>query len=504
MTMAKSHLLGSAAALITVAGIHMGVARAEDTPEDVQRQLNALRHRVEQIEGKKERSERDQKEAIRAANVARAEAEKARKLVDRAQTASSDLKGALPGSIRIPGTGTSLAIHGFAELDANRDFGPRNRSVSISVPSIPLAFAASGAKVPGDFSATAANSRFSIETLTPINEIVGNVYTKVELDLAGQTNDLTTQASTSSFTPRLRLAFGEFGQPNGWGLIRTGQAWSLYSDAPLVPIRSVTSWTILGESAVRQAAVQYTKSFSGTGEISVGVENSYSDITSTLGTSYPDSNGGAGLGRSGAPDLTARARWDSSLGFFALRGMVRRLEINNGAAVPTQRYDAAGFGYGIGASGVVRLIDGRLRLSASTNYGTGIGRYLNTVSSGFGAVTNFGIPGIDAQSARLDAVTAAAGVIGAQYDILPNLQTNVLLAGAGLEYPNYASSFVNTQTAVNKSMWAATANLIYTPLKNVDVGLEYQHAERKLLAPVANGASSGTADRLNTMVRVSF
>ncbi|XSC48590.1 hypothetical protein ACF1BQ_029620 [Bradyrhizobium sp. RDT10] len=261
--------------------------------------------------------------------------------------------------------------------------------------------------------------------------------------------------------------------------------------------------TMPATSSVRQGAVQYSKSFGST-TFSVGLENTYNDVTSTAGTSYPDSNAGAGLSLSGTPDATARILWRGGSGFFALRGLVRNIEINNEAAIPAQRYDASTLGYGIGASGGLNLLDNRLALFATANYGPGLGRYLTGVSQGFGAVTNFGLSGVPAQRAQIDAVTATAGLVGLQYKLLPNLQTNALVAAASLSYPNYVTQFTTTSSAINKSMWATTVNLIYSPVPSVDLGVEYQHGSRRLLVRDANGIVGGTADRIQGMVLVRF
>ncbi|WP_197423331.1 DcaP family trimeric outer membrane transporter [Bradyrhizobium valentinum] len=430
------------------------------------------------------------------------QAEAARAKAQAAQNGADPLQGSFPGSMRIPGTDTSFKFSGFAKLNVYGDFGPRNRSATITVPSIPLSSGVLGARTPGGVGAGAQYSRLNLDVRRPISESFGTVRTVFEIDWGGQ-YDLTSQATSSNFTTRLRLAFGEFGKTEGWGSVVAGQTSSLFSDATLNPIRSVSDWTMPGTSSIRQAAVQYSKSVGPT-TFSVGVENTYNDVTSTAGTSYPDSNGGAGFTLSGTPDVTARVLWRGESGFFALRGMVRNIEINNEAAVPAQRYDASTLGYGIGASGALNLLDKRLTLFATANHGSGIGRYLSTVSTGFGAVTNFGLSGVTAQRAQIDTVTATAGLVGLQYKFLPNLQSNAIVAAASLNYPNYVTQFITTSSVINRSLWATSVNLIYSPVPSVDLGVEYQHGSRTLLVTDSNGVVGGTADRVQGMVLVRF
>jgi hypothetical protein len=488
-----------------------------ETIDDLQRKLQQLQSRLESLEAVERGADDDRRQAAKAARAAKAaqvnaeaaqaQAEAARNKVQdaqaRARTDGDPLQGSLPGSIRIPGTNTSVKLYGFAKAHLYGDVGPRNRSDTITVPSIPLTNSALGARTPGDVTVGARYSRLNLETLTPFDERFGSVRTLFEADFAGQTTDLTTQAGTSNFTTRLRLALGEFGKLDGWGTVLVGQAYSLYSEAPINPLRSVTDWTMPGTSSIRQGAFQYNKGFGAT-TISLGIENSYSDITSTAGASFPDSNGGAGFGWSRIPDFTARAMWRGEDGFVALRGVVRDIGINNESAAPLQRYTASVVGYGVGATGAVNFLDKRMTLFSTVNYGDGVGRYLSTISSGLGAITNFGLPGVAAQTARLDSVRAVAGLVGVQYKFLPNLQSNVTLAGASLDYPNYASGFTTTQGSINRNLWATSVNLIYSPVPAVDVGIEYQHAERTLLVPDVNGATGGVADRIQSMGLVRF
>jgi hypothetical protein len=488
-----------------------------ETVDDLHRQLDQLQARLEYLEAADRGADSGRRQAAKAAKIAKAaqasaeaaqaQAEAARNKAQdaRAQAATDGdpLQGSLPGSFRIPGTNTSVRIFGFAKVYLYGDLGPRNRSDTITVPSIPLAYGALGARTPGDITAGARYSRFNLETSAPFDERFGSVRTFFEADFAGQTTDLTTQAGTSNFTPRLRLALGEFGKLDGWGTVLAGQAYSLYSEAQITPIRSVTDWTMLGTSSIRQAAFQYNKGI-GPVTVSLGMENSYNDIMSTSGASFPDSNGGAGFGWSRIPDFTARAMWQGDSGFLALRGVARSIGINNEGAVPLQRYATSTTGYGIGASGAVNAFDKRLTAFATVNYGDGVGRYISTVSSGLAAVTNFGLPGVTAQTARLDTVKATAGLVGLQYKYLPNLQSNVVLAGAELVYPSYVSGFTTTLGSINRRLWATTVNVIYSPVPTVDVGIEYQHAERRLLVPDANGATGGMADRIQSMALVRF
>jgi hypothetical protein len=51
----------------------------------------------------------------------------------------------------------------------------------------------------------------------------------------------------------------------------------------------------------------------------------------------------------------------------------------------------------------------------------------------------------------------------------------------------------------NKRAWSAAGNLFWTPIKNIDLGIEYRHGERRLV----NGAD-GALDRIEFAAKYSF
>ena len=126
-----------------------------------------------------------------------------------------------------------------------------------------------------------------------------------------------------------------------------------------------------------------------------------------------------------------------------MRGVVcPQIELNNsGAATPASRFNQSATGYGIGATGSVNLLDNTLVLMASGNAGSGLGRYLDASTNGFGAVTNAGLAGISGAATTPQTVNIYAGVVGLLYFFTPSLRTNLSLGGAWLSLPSYASSF---------------------------------------------------------------
>jgi hypothetical protein len=519
-------ILVSCGATVFTAGPAVG-----QSLEEMRNQLQILQRRIDQLEAEQRRQPRrpaprpqpaaEAQAAARAeaaakaaqtaaeAAQARAQAAEVRATQAEAQQAEAgNWRGSFPDSFRIPGTETSVRLYGFAKLNMLGDFGPRNRSDAITGQAIPLSRGANDARNPGDFQASGRRSRLGFETRTDISPGFGEIRTQVEIDFAGQTNDLTTQATLNSYTPRLRQGFAEFGRfdADGWGRVLIGQSNSLFNDNAITPLQWLNDWDPLGISNVRQAQLRYSRGFAGGLTASVALENSYSDVTTSSGTSFPDQNGGAGFGINAIPDLTARAIWQGDWGYAAVRGMVRQVRIQNrGATDPSQRYSASSVGYGIGLSGAVNLLDKRLILAANVNYGDGIGRYLNSTSSGFGAVGNFGLDPAQGGGTRIDTVEVLGGVVGGQYWWTPQVRTNAFLHGARLWYPSYVSNFSSsTRDLVNRSIWAGVVNLIWSPVPAIDLGIEYIHTERILETRDAAGVGGGKSDRIQGSAIVRF
>jgi hypothetical protein len=460
-----------------------------------------------QLKAAQQAAEQAQKSAAEAQQAASQAQQNA---VQAKDTAAAEVKAAFApppgkpgGSFRIPGTETVMRIYGFMKLNGSNDFTAYNPSDAITAQSIPL-FGTAAQRQGGASQMSARRSRFDVETWTPVNDTFGDFHSLLEIDFAGQNTSLTTQATASGFTPRLRKAYADFGKPvGGWGAVLVGQETTVFGDNPLLPIQWLNDATFVGVSNVRQAQFRYTYGFGGGLTGAFGVESPYSDITTSTGTSFPDSNGGSGIGWQYSPDFTGRLVWKQEWGLLALRGLVRpQIDLNNeGASAASAQFNKSTSGFGVGLTGVVNLLDGRLVLMASGNAGDGIGRYLDSTSNGYGAVSNAGLPGVASNTTSINAPGTYGGMVGLQYFFTPTIRTNMSIGGARIILPSYTSQFAGcvgassssgTCSSTNSSEASGTINFIWSPFKAVDLGVEYQYAERHLQAPFAAGTNATT------------
>ncbi len=503
--------------------------------DEMKAQLKAMQARIEQLEAAQKTAPRERtateargsgastaqardsahQAAIQAqAAAARAEqaAQQARQEASQAkESAAAEVKAAYaappgkPGlSFKIPGTETVVRPYGFVKLNGSTDLTTMDQSDNLTAQSIQL-LNTPAQRSGGDTQASARRSRVGLETWTPVNMDFGEFHTQVEMDFAGQNTSLTTQATSNSYTPRLRKAYADFGQSTGsWGAFLFGQTDTLYSDTALLPLQWLSDWTFVGIDNVRQAQIRYTYGFENGISVSAAVESPYSDVTTTTGTSYPDSNGGGGVGWQKAPDFTARLLYKDTWGTLALRAVLRpQINLNDqGASDVASRFNKSVTGYGIGPTVILNVVKDKFILMASGNFGNGLGRYLDATANGFGAISNFGLPGVTGETASISAVGVYGGMVGAQYYFTETLRTNMSIGGARLMMPGYTAQFggcvgsplsSGTCSSINTSEWAGSINLIWSPFKAVDLGFEYQHVERALQqrAVTGTGVSSG-------------
>ncbi len=486
---------------------------AERQPAAAQRTPSAQTLAAQQAAEKAQAAAAD---AQQAAAQAQQDAQRAKDTaIAEVKTAFAPPAGKPGGSFRVPGTDLVIRIYGFVKMNGITDLTTQDQNDSLTAQSIQL-FNTPAQRQGGDTQFSARRSRFDVESWLPINDTFGEFHTLMEMDFAGQNTSLTTQATANGFTPRLRKFYGDFGKPTGgWGAFLFGQENSVYSDNSLLPIQWLNDATFVGISNIRQGQFRYTYGFGDGLSMAFGVEAPYSDITTATGTSFPDSNGGSGVGWQTSPDFTGRLLWKQDWGLLALRGLVRpQIDLNNnGATTVATRFSKSTSGYGVGVTGVLNFFGGRLVLMASGNAGNGIGRYLDSTSNGFGAVSNAGLAGVTGQGTDIDAVGVYGGMLGLQYFFTPTIRTNMSIGGARLMLPGYVSQFggcvgaaitAGTCSTTNSTLSAESINLIWSPFRVLDVGFEYQHVERHLQSAFITGTDAATTGGIANRLQVSL
>lgn len=71
------------------------------------------------------------------------------------------------------------------------------------------------------------------------------------------------------------------------------------------------------------------------------------------------------------------------------------------------------------------------------------------------------------------------------------------------EDQNYINALAN-KTSGNKELWQAWANVFYSPVKSISLGMEYVYGERESFAPAMNGSTTGVDNRVNAVAIYNF
>jgi hypothetical protein len=390
-------------------------------------------------------------------------------------------KGTLPGSFKIPGTNTSVKIGGFARLDMIKDL-QGGESGTVALPAtIPLSGSPQSQRR-GALSLTARQTRVYLRALTPT--ALGDATTFLEGDFYGAGGNETV---TNSVAFRLRQAYAEIGS---W---LAGQTWMNVNDVLSLP----ETLDFSGGNGIvqegRQAQIRYTQRFSANQQLSLSVENPESDVVGTTQTTI-----GAATGPTSAttldkvPDLSVRYVYSGDWGRMSFSAMARRITFDNtgGAAVN-------GF---VGQSSVNAgswALQGRIKTFGSDNFqysfaeGPGVGRYILGVSNNTGAVV---------VNDKLEAIRQRAFMTGYQHFWTPTWRSNLIYGLIDASYPHPAVP-LSTPSRIS----ALFANVIWNPIPNGFIGMEWSHASaRNDAADTPTLSNEGMNNRLAFSAQYGF
>lgn len=412
------------AAIAIGAGIP-GVAARADTLNDVQGEIESLQRSVRELEQQQRASDRERNAAAASAVTA----------------------GATKGSFKLPGSNTSVTLGGYVKLDAvlsNPSAGVASTADLFLQPNAIPVGPGAGDNEHDQVKFSARESRLFVKTSTPT--AWGDLTTYLEGDFYGADGN---ESVSNSNGPRLRHAYGSLGH------LLAGQTWTNFMYVSSLP-ETVDFGGPVGQIFNRQAQVRWTQSFdSGRslagGQWSVALENPESVVTVPGGASFRADD-------DHVPDLTGQVVFNTSRGKVAVSGVVRQIRADAKApAVVDQRIGAA-----LGVAGVIPSVgkdDSRFVATA----GNAIGRY----SDGF-----FQDGVVDADG-RIRLPRQWGWYAGYRHFWKQNLRSNVVLSSASQSNP------AGTPGSVNRSTRSVHANLIWSPVANTDLGVEYIYADRE-------------------------
>jgi len=433
--------LGLAAALAVLTTLPVQAQSSKEI-EELRNELRALRQELDAL--KREKAAAAPAAAKPADNTGWGER------IEQVELKQKDavVAGDIAGGFRLPGSETSMRIYGYAEAHALTDLkqwaSPDNFTNLSGQP-------ISGQR--GRTKFTAETSRFGIETSTPTS--LGAFNAKVEADFysygSGNRNRL-----------RLRHAYGEYG-----GFL-VGQTWSTFMDVDNLP-ETVDFNGPIGAPFSRRAMVRYT----------------YGDPTGgykfTFALEDPEDQFGGGSARERLPQVVGRFDKSFSRGSFNVRVLAHEKR----SPVESK------MGFGIGIGGSFKLTDSDLLMGQ-------VARVDGDVDQMYGSNGH----AIDGNTGRILFDKNYGLVLGWAHTFSEKLRSNLVF---GMNHSNASNPFLAAyenpadDVYANKRLRQLHVDLIYSPIKNVELGAEFVWGKRRTYQ---NG--DGTMSRFDLMGRYSF
>ena len=296
--------------------------------------------------------------------------------------------------------------------------------------------------------ATLAATRLGLDFKTPTQ--VGDVGGKIEVDFLGVNDGL-----------RIRHAYLTYGD---W---LVGQTWSNFAVPDYMP-ETIDALGYVGGAVKRTPQVRYSHKFSPETNLVLAAEDSKDDSSNMR-----------------LPALTARLnhKMTDTL-MLSARAM--------GAEKKTDTDTETAWGLGLGAK--LDLTD-KTVLKADYYHVKGDSSFVSWTNQGF--VTNADKDIIATN--EFDSITVGlTQQISAQWR--GTLGYGYMKADNNADYVN---SLVD-KTKANKNLWQAWANVFYSPVKPISLGLEYVYGEREAFGAAPNGSTIGEDNRINAVAMYNF
>lgn len=319
-----------------------------------------------------------------------------------------------------------------------------------------------------DFSARQSRFWLNLDTTIAGHSLKG--YLETDFETAPGTQG--TQRTTNGYNLALRRAYVQLDK---WTF---GQDWSTFQYTGALPESTDYVGTTEGTVFVRQPVVRYSAKVGEGMTLHFSAENPET-ATATAGAAALIENGDDRI-----PDFAARLAWSGKAGELSLAGLARELRVETNGVGDSR------FGWGVSAAGKLYLDDAKISdLRFMATYGQGASRYIGV---NFAPDAVF-VPG----TGKLESVAVASAMLAGRVAIAPGLRATIMGSYQRVDYADaLTAAMVGTY---NKEAWSVAGNLFWSPVRNVDLGVEVRHGERTLV----NGAS-GALDRVEFAAKYGF
>lgn len=369
--------------------------------------------------------------------------------------------GDFPGSIRIPGSNMAGKVGGFVRLGFVDSIDPIVSDDRFIVGSIPVEEGDTGQQ---GTTISAKRSRVNLDMR--MDSSVGQFRAFIEGDFAGD-------GGTENY--RLRHAYGQYNR------FLVGKTWTAFKDNYAEP-EDVDFEGLSAMIQLRQPQIRWSKVAENKSIIRVSIEDPQSSVAN-------------GVSSSTIPDLISTYHRERKRGHTRVGLVLRQIAAVPEGAEPTA--EDATFGWGASFSGNLetKRFDKRDHMSFQINFGKGIGRYINDLGTVGGKDAVF-----DPETGDLKALPAISGYAAYQHwwkspdsRWLRNLRSTFVLSM--VQVNNYD---FQPDTDYRRTI-RSTANVIWSPISEIDLGLEFLWGRR-----VNENDNKGTARQVQFVATFRF
>ena len=341
-------------------------------------------------------------------------------------------------------SGADVSIYGFVRGDANYIIDGADSDFNST-----HAVGGSTKSTKDKLVATPKVTRLGLDFNTPVGD--NKVGGKVEVDFASASDNL-----------RIRHAYLTF---NDWLFGQTTSSFASVHAPEMIDFS-----TNIGGSggSARVPQVRYSQKLAPATQLFVSAEEGNSKATESGDLSYR------------LPVLTAKV----TQGFADGKGLASARALVEHYKSEAANDDKTGWGAAVGANYQVAE---PLKVSADVAYMKGNSNHLYGSNSAYSVVGN-----------SIEQNEAVAVQVGATYNFSPQLRSTLaygaLFADDGTDYARAANN-----ADANEKVQQAWINFIYSPVKPVDLGIEYINGERETFK-----GQKFSDDRVGFMARYSF
>ena len=412
--------------------------------QEMQRQLNEQKIANQQMQHEEQEIEQQVTEAVSTALEAQSTAQQAERDAQQAKLVGLNLSKDMDNfvdaeghHIKIPKTDTVVTISGFVRASSIHDFDQIASPTKFAAPHIVVDGSPTGQ--PDNRTTLTANaSRFVIGSTTPTK--IGNMSTMLSLDFDGNT-------TSSAADVRLRQAWGQLDDFVFGGDLRIGQVWTSWDDLSALP-ETMDFEGPNGSQQLRQPLIRWARDFDDQYTLWVSLENPSYNITD-------------GDSESAWPDTVVTLNWHGDWGHLKPALIGRQIE-GDAAGISSDTV----FGWGTQLAGVLNLpmLGQKDNLKFQVVYGGGIGSYNNDGGYDDALFTAGG---------DLETIDSFQGFAAYQHWWTDSLRSNAVFGWVDVNNRNE-----QTADSLNRTLYTA-GNLVWSPIKKMDMGIEYLWGERK-------------------------